>query len=180
MGAMLRTRARRRGRSLGQTLVEFALVLPIFFLLLFGLLDMGRLVYMNSTVSQAAREAARTGAVEAAWVGRTAPTYPNCNTVGGPVCPADVAALRADMLAAGNRMMAPFGSIAAADFYTSCDPMGSAPTPVTTKNCLTATDPVASPVISVRVVLIFRPLTPVVSQMFGSITTSGSATMVIH
>jgi Flp pilus assembly protein TadG len=162
----------------GQTLVEFALVLPIFFLLLFGVIDMGRFVYMNSTLSQAAREAARVGAVEASWIGRSGPAHPNCNQVGGPICPANVAALKADMLAAANRMMTPFGSIAAADFYTSCD-VPPAPTPVTTQTCAT-TDATAGPVVSVRVVLVFRPITPMVSQMFSSITTSGSATMVIN
>ena len=40
-------------------LVEFALVLPVFLLMLFGLIDVGRYVYMNSVLSQAAREGAR-------------------------------------------------------------------------------------------------------------------------
>jgi Flp pilus assembly protein TadG len=51
-------------RSRGQALVEFALVLPIFLLLLFGLIDVGRYVYVSNAFNQAAREAARTGAVE--------------------------------------------------------------------------------------------------------------------
>ena len=49
----LRARHARHGR--GQTLVEFAFVLPIFLLILFGLIDMGGYVYMNSVLSQAAR-----------------------------------------------------------------------------------------------------------------------------
>ncbi|MCA1481071.1 TadE/TadG family type IV pilus assembly protein, partial [Bradyrhizobium sp. NBAIM08] len=43
--------ASARRRSHGQSLVEFALVLPIFLLLLLGLFDAGRMVYMNSTLS---------------------------------------------------------------------------------------------------------------------------------
>lgn len=161
-----------KGRRSGQSLVEFALVLPIFLLLLFGLIDMGRYVYLNSTLSQAAREAARVAAVEASWMGSP---DASCGTSGGPVCPADLASLRADMLAGANRMMAPFGSIAAADLYTSCAAV--APVPVTTQTCASSG---INSTVSVRVVLVFRPITPVVGQMFSSITTQASATMVIN
>ena len=58
-----------RPASRGQALVEFALVIPIFLLLLFGLIDVGRLVYMNSVLSQAAREGTRLASVEASWMG---------------------------------------------------------------------------------------------------------------
>ena len=155
----------------GQSVVEFALVLPLFVLLVLGLIDMGRFVYLNSTLSQDAREATRVGSVEAFWVGKS---DPNCNTVGGPVCPANVAALRSDVLKAANRMMAPFGSIADADLYTSCDAT-TAPTPVTTKTC---TSRKTENLVSVRTVLVFRPITPVLSAF--SATASGSATMVIN
>lgn len=158
--------------SRGQSLVEFALVLPIFLLLLFGLIDMARYVYLNSTLSQAAREAARVAAVEAFWIGSS---DPSCGTFGGPVCPANLAALRTDMLAGANRMMAPFGSIAIADLYTDCSITGASP--VTTKSCA---DTAINRLVSVRVVMVFRPVTPVVSSMFSSITTQASATMVIN
>lgn len=163
---------RARQRHSGQSLVEFALVFPIFILLVFGLIDMGRYVYMNSTVSQAAREATRLAAVEAYWLGRT---DTKCNQTGGPVCPANLSAFRADVLAAANRMMAPFGAIADADLYTSC--ATTAPEPVTSKTC---TDRAIGDEASVRAVLVFRPITPVISSLFSSITTSGSATMVIN
>lgn len=52
-----------RGRR-GQSLVEFAVTLPVFVFLLFGLLDVGRLVYVNNAIAQAAREAARWGSVQ--------------------------------------------------------------------------------------------------------------------
>lgn len=162
-------------RRRGQTLVEFALVLPVFFLLLFGLIDMGRYVYLNSTLSQAAREGARVAAVEASWMGKAA-TEASCGAVAGPVCPSNLAGLRADVLSGANRMMAPFGSIASADLYTSCDG-ATAPAPVTTKTC--ANTDVGS-VASVRVVAVFRPITPLISSLFPSITTQASATMVIN
>ena len=59
-------------------MVEFALVLPVFILLLFGLLDVGRYVYMNSVLSQAAREGARVAAAEASWIGKTISDDPSC------------------------------------------------------------------------------------------------------
>ena len=48
----------------GQSLVEFALILPIFILLLMGIVDLGRGVYAFNTVSNAAREGARLAIVD--------------------------------------------------------------------------------------------------------------------
>jgi hypothetical protein len=59
---------RHRERSRGQSLVEFALILPVFLLLLFGLFDMGRAVYYWSTINNAAREAARELIVDQTFV----------------------------------------------------------------------------------------------------------------
>ncbi len=53
------SRSRRRPRSRGQTLVEFALVVPVFFLVLCGIMDFGFLLYSRMTVINAAREGAR-------------------------------------------------------------------------------------------------------------------------
>ncbi len=54
------------GPSLGQGLVEFALVLPIFLVLLLALLDFGLAFSHNLTLEYASREGARTGAALAA------------------------------------------------------------------------------------------------------------------
>ena len=48
---------RRRGR--GQGLVEFAIVLPIIILILFGIIDLGRAVFVYNTLAQSARQAVR-------------------------------------------------------------------------------------------------------------------------
>ena len=53
--------ARRRN---GQSLVEFAVVLPIFLLVLAGLLDFGLALYSQMTIINASREGARFGVVE--------------------------------------------------------------------------------------------------------------------
>jgi Flp pilus assembly protein TadG len=54
--------ARRRHRRTdhrGQTLVEFALVIPIVILLFMGIFDMARLVYFFNAISDAARNGVR-------------------------------------------------------------------------------------------------------------------------
>jgi hypothetical protein len=43
----------------GQTLVEFGLLLPVLLMMLMGVFDIGRVVFANDMVSNAAREAAR-------------------------------------------------------------------------------------------------------------------------
>jgi hypothetical protein len=52
-------RRRRRVRSTAQALTEFALVAPIFFLLVFATIDFGRYVYYVQILNNAAREGAR-------------------------------------------------------------------------------------------------------------------------
>ena len=48
-----------RWRRDGQALVEFALVVPVLILLLFGILDFGRAIYAYNTIADAARDGAR-------------------------------------------------------------------------------------------------------------------------
>jgi Flp pilus assembly protein TadG len=50
---------RSRRRRQGQALVEFALVIPIFLLLLMAVFDLGRAVFAYNSVTNAAREGAR-------------------------------------------------------------------------------------------------------------------------
>ena len=52
-----------RSRDRGQALVEFALVLPVFLMLLMGVFDLGRGIYMYNGVAEAAREIARVTSV---------------------------------------------------------------------------------------------------------------------
>lgn len=47
----------RSGKA--QSMVEFALVAPILFLMLFGIVDLGRVVYYTASLNQAANEGAR-------------------------------------------------------------------------------------------------------------------------
>ena len=58
-------RARQRNRSRGQALAEVALVAPLFFLMVFGVIDLGRVIWANDIAASAAREGARYASVHA-------------------------------------------------------------------------------------------------------------------
>lgn len=50
-----------KNKSRAQTMVEFALVLPILMMLVFGLLEVGRMAFVYVTIASASREAVRYG-----------------------------------------------------------------------------------------------------------------------
>ncbi|MCD6401003.1 MAG: pilus assembly protein, partial [Anaerolineales bacterium] len=52
----------RKSSNSGQTLLEFALILPLLLLLTAGVFDSGRAIYYTSVMNNAAREGARYGA----------------------------------------------------------------------------------------------------------------------
>ena len=54
---------RRRNRR-GAAAVEFAVVAPVFFLLIFGMIEYGRLVMVQQVLTNAAREGARVGVLD--------------------------------------------------------------------------------------------------------------------
>jgi Flp pilus assembly protein TadG len=54
-GPISRTRKSRHG----QATVEFAMVVPLFFLLIFGMIDIGRLFFVQVTLQNAMRQAGR-------------------------------------------------------------------------------------------------------------------------
>ena len=53
----------RRRRDSGQALVEAALVLPLFFTIFFGVVDIARVIWANDVVANAASEGARFASV---------------------------------------------------------------------------------------------------------------------
>ncbi|HET8777662.1 MAG TPA: TadE family protein [Candidatus Limnocylindria bacterium] len=169
-------KAHHRRTSRAQGLVEFALVLPIFLLMLFGIVDLGRYVYMNSTLSQAAREGARLASVEVSWVGST---EAQCGSDAGPVCPADLNELRADVVDGVNRMMAPFAAIPATSVHLSCD-VTTPPTGAWTSPPHSCTARASGNLVSVRVVMDYQPITPVIAQLLGTLHSAASATMNVN
>jgi Flp pilus assembly protein TadG len=56
----MRARPRNSQGERSQSLVEFAIVAPLLFLFLFGVVDFGRVIYLYVTLNQAVNEGART------------------------------------------------------------------------------------------------------------------------
>jgi Flp pilus assembly protein TadG len=90
---------RRHG---GQSMVEFAVLAPVFFMLLLGTIDLGRAVYIYNSISDAAREGARAaipfdtplptnaqvvGAVQSKLGGGFAHTVDPCIAASSSPCP---------------------------------------------------------------------------------------------
>jgi Flp pilus assembly protein TadG len=73
----------RRSSPRAQTMVEFALVMPILLMVIFGVLEVGRLILTYSIVVSASREAARYGSAT------------GLNVAGGPVHYCDTNGIKA-------------------------------------------------------------------------------------
>lgn len=68
--------SRSRDRSRGQALVETAVILPLFLVLLLGIVDMGRAVWATTSLASAAREAARYAIVHGGAASTVCPVGP--------------------------------------------------------------------------------------------------------
>jgi len=87
---MSRQGSPRRRKSRGQALVEFSLVAPMFFILLFGIIEAGRFIFYYETLSHATREGARYAIVNGANTlgcpsGPPSPGTSPCDTTGANV-----------------------------------------------------------------------------------------------
>jgi hypothetical protein len=73
----------------GQSMVEFAAVLPIFIMLLVGIFDFGRVIWINDTLAAAAREAARYAIVHGGSASTACPAGPPGpdSLAPAPTCP---------------------------------------------------------------------------------------------
>jgi Flp pilus assembly protein TadG len=138
-------------------MVEFALVLPIFFLLLFGIVDLARYVYSDNALSEVARESARQGTV--AW--RPA----DCNGLSRVVCIQTLAK---------NRLTAV--TIDLGDVQVVCQRLNSAgalPVLKTTDNCGSTWQ--ANDIVRVKITRNLGLITPLIGQFIGSAPMSGEA-----
>ncbi len=61
-----RYRSGKRQRRRGAAVVEFAVVAPVFFLLVFGLIEFGRMVMVQQVITNAAREGCRQAILDGA------------------------------------------------------------------------------------------------------------------
>ena len=65
-------------KTKAQAMVEFAIVLPILLLLLYGILEAGRLLFIYSTIVTASRQAVRYGSATGEGGTSTIPRYQDC------------------------------------------------------------------------------------------------------
>lgn len=75
---MSERRSRQDGGG-GQSLVEFALILPVFLLLLFGVIDGGRVIFAYNQMSQVTRDVSRVASTSCFR------TTPACDKSSGPI-----------------------------------------------------------------------------------------------
>ena len=69
-----------RKKEKGQALVEFALTLTLFLVLIFGVFEVGRFMFYYSAITTAAREGARYGSA-AGGIGGSLNFYEDCNGI---------------------------------------------------------------------------------------------------
>lgn len=65
-------------KNKAQAMVEFAIVLPILLMLLYGILEAGRLLFIYSTIVTASRQAVRYGSATGEGTTSTVPRYQDC------------------------------------------------------------------------------------------------------
>ena len=140
-------------RSRGQSLVEFALILPMFLMFVAACLDLGRVFYANISLNNAAREGAMQAAAKNATFIQDAPCNPVSNNI---VC-------RVQLETKGSPVV-----IAATDITRTCSMSG----------CPRAAGSTAT--VTVRGT--FRLVTPLLAAIFGgqTINLTSSATTQIE
>jgi hypothetical protein len=69
------------GKSKGQAMLEFAIVLPILLLVVYGLIETGRLLFIYSSVNNATRQAARFGSTSGISPTSGVPRYQDCDGI---------------------------------------------------------------------------------------------------
>jgi Flp pilus assembly protein TadG len=144
-----------------QGMVEFALVLPILLLLMFGIIEFGRLLFMYVSVSSASREAARYGAA-VGDIGSGTLRYQDCDGI-------VAAASRVGVLA----------GISAADVVIQYDDG----TNIKANSCEEVQDVYGSPIylgdrIIVTVTRYFQPVVPLVNIPAVPISATTARTIV--
>lgn len=148
--------SRRNRRGTGQALVEFALVLLPFVMLLFGIIDLGRYVSTANALNSAAREGARFASV--------AVRPPECNGLSREQCARTVTTGRV------------WGAGAAVTVAVECTRFaanGASSNPAVSA-CRT------NDLLTVRATAPFTLVTPIVSQFLGSFTLGGEARVTVN
>ncbi len=160
----LRTRTRRH--PVGQALVEFALVAPMFFLLLFAILEGARFVFYNEMLNNAAREGARYAIVHGSQAIDGCPSGP---MAGGNPCdePGD------NVIDAASD--AAIGLVNSGDIHVY-EPVWSNTTTLPTPGDASTGDNKRGNYVTVFIDYTYSPLVPILP----SITISARSTLVIN
>ena len=156
--------ARIRGeeKSRGQALVEFALVMPFFVLVLFGIIDLGRYVYSTNSFNEVVRESARFGSVS--------------------LRPSECAALTRDdcvKALARNRLVGV--QLATGDVTVVCQRIsgsGALPADPMTYNCTNGWR--SNDLMRVRAERNFTLVTPVIGQLIGNLHITAEALVTVN
>jgi hypothetical protein len=158
---------RKRERSRGQSLVEFAFVVPIITLLAFGFIDIGRAVITFNTVASAARDASRVAAVNqldpvsGPWQCNENKPVEDVNTPGWT--------FRGCGLVAGKTAGVAHGDIA----------VSYAAPPGVTLTCTPGSLNVGC-IVTVTVTAHYFPITPVAGALIGPVTMTSASSMPIE
>lgn len=143
----------------GQALAEFALVIPIFLILLFGIIDLGRYVYTANALSNGAREGARSGSVG------NRPS-PDCDGLSRENCVIAITRNRSWGMP-GNQITP----------TVTCEriaPGDPTPNAIAVSACRT------NDLLKVRAQSNFTLLTPIVAQFVGTLSISGESRVTVN
>lgn len=135
--------------------MEFALVLPILLLLIFGIVDAGRLIFTYNTVANAARDGARVAIVNQSTAGTD-----TCDTTSATAWPTGCA------IASGLNL----GLTPADVSVTYRDATDTVSCPSLSIGCIAV----------VSVTGTFQPLTPVIGQLIGQVSLSSTTKMPVE
>lgn len=139
-----------RSRKRGQALVEFALVFPLLLLMVFGIIDAGRLIYTYNTVANAARNGARVAIVNQSTSGTD-----TCDTTVATAYPVGCA------ISSGTGL-----GLTAADVSVAYhDPTDTTACTGFSIGCIAVVDVTGR----------FQPLTPVIGQLIGVVSLTSRA-----
>ncbi len=151
---------RPKRSSRGQALVEFALVLPLFLLLIFGIVDAGRLIFTYNTVANSARDAARVAIVNQSTAGTN-----TCDTT-GTTYPVDQPYPKGCAIVSGLGLQ-----LTAADVCVNF----RSSTAVAPNPCVDGGTAATGSIAMVRVTGRFQALTPIIGQIIGPMSVSSTS-----
>lgn len=141
----------------GQALAEFAIALPLFLLILLGIIDFGRMILVHSAVVTASREGARFGAAVGDDPG--APQYVDCAGIREAVRHATGTLVTVT----DNQIQISYVDGTGAATTDSCPPHGSLAGPIASE--IDSLDRVV-----VRVTVPYQAIVPVIHAIVGPIT----------